>query len=62
MYGHFCPGRLAAALSPPKHPTPKVILIDRLIDCLIDWLIISIKSKQIRTPGVTLPLRTRNNR
>ena len=23
MYGHFCPGRLAAALSPPKHPTPK---------------------------------------
>jgi hypothetical protein len=58
MYGHFCPGRLAAALSPPKHPTPKVILID----CLIDWLIISIKSKQIRTPGVTLPLRTRNNR
>jgi hypothetical protein len=58
MYGHFCPGRLAAALSPPKHPTPKVILID----WLIDWLIISIKSKQIRTPGVTLPLRTRNNR
>jgi len=62
MYGHFCPGRLAAALSPPKHPTPKARLIDRLIDCLIDWLIISIKSKQIRTPGVTLPLRTRNNR
>jgi hypothetical protein len=32
MYGHFCPGRLAAALSPPKHPTPKARLIDRLID------------------------------
>jgi hypothetical protein len=57
MYGDSRPRRPAAASSPPKHPTPKA----RLIDDLIDWLIISIKPKQIRTPGVTLPLRTRNN-
>jgi hypothetical protein len=55
MYGDSCPGRPAAASSPPKHPTPKARLIhrliDRLIDDLIDWLIISIKPKKIRTPG-----------
>jgi hypothetical protein len=61
MYGDSRPRRPAAASSPPKHPTPKARLIDRLIDDLIDWLIISIKPKQFRTPGVTLPLRTRNN-
>jgi hypothetical protein len=69
MYGDSRPRRPAAASSPPKHPTPKARLIDRLIhrlidrliDDLIDRLIISIKPKQIRTPGVTLPLRTRNN-